>query len=82
MKTYTNYEVEQLIKIKGNKEPYKMEGHSWTILKHVGKQYCKNCGLVRLNNPFTVWCIDKGCNNADHPQYQTIRAKLTKQEWS
>jgi hypothetical protein len=63
------------------KESYKMVGHQWSILKGVGKQYCTCCGLVKLNNKFTEWCIDKGCMNSVHPQYPDARHRYTKPDW-
>ena len=62
------------------KEKYKMKGHSFVPAKGTGKQYCKCCGLVAGNNDFSVWCNEKGCNYADHPQYSKMRNKLTKFE--
>lgn len=58
------------------KEPYKMVGHVWEPMKGIGKQRCKYCGLVALRNPLTQWCIDKGCNHEDHPQYEKMVKKL------
>ena len=59
------------------KEPYKFVSHSFTKTI-VGKKYCSRCGLMALNNPFTEWAIDKGCNNSDHPNYQQQRRKAHK----
>jgi hypothetical protein len=42
------------------------------------KPYCVRCGLVRLNNVFTTWAIQHGCNNREHPNYETARANLAK----
>jgi len=57
-------------------EPYKYIPHGpWVPLKGAGKTYCVGCGLVRLNNAFTRWAIDKGCNNEDHPQHNLHRKK-------
>lgn len=41
---------------------------------------CTKCGLVRLRNPFTDWCVRQGCNAEDHPQYEQIKKQLTRQE--
>lgn len=56
------------------KEVYKYEPHNFngTI---AGKKYCLKCGLVALNNSFTKWGIDKGCNNKEHPGYENQRKK-------
>ena len=53
------------------KEPYKKEEHVWSPMNGVGKQRCIYCGLLALNNPLTDWCIQKGCNYEDHPQYKS-----------
>lgn len=81
MGMYSKAEIQEMLLSRGKKVPYEMVGHQWTPLKHVGKQYCKNCGCVALNNPFTEWCIRMGCNNKDHPQYESMRHKLTKPNW-
>lgn len=36
-----------------------------------GKAFCPRCGLIALNNEFTGWAISKGCNNADHPSFES-----------
>ncbi len=45
-----------------------MEQHNfnWT-LAGISKPICSKCGLVRLNNPFTLWCVQHGCD------YETAR---------
>lgn len=56
------------------KDPYKYEPHGpWIPMKGIGKMKCVRCGLVRLNNDFTRWAIDKGCNNEDHPDHDRKR---------
>jgi len=56
------------------KESYKYKPHGpWVPFKGAGKQYCKSCGLLNLNNKFTKWCIDKGCLNDLHSNYQQQR---------
>lgn len=54
------------------KPSYNLKPHTF---KHTitGKQYCHSCGLVRLNNKFSQWAIDKGCLNEYHPDYQKMR---------
>ncbi len=44
--------------------------------KRVGKNVCRRCGLVALNNEFSLWSIRMGCLSEEHPQYQSKR-KLT-----
>ena len=59
---------------------YKMEAHGpWKVMKGVGKQYCDKCGLMNLNNPFTKWAIQKGCDHDLHVSYKQMR-KLTRGE--
>jgi len=60
------------------RESYKMVPHKWGPLNGVGKQYCYSCGLVRLRNPLTDWCVDKGCYHEDHPQYKSKIKHLCK----
>ena len=56
-------------------DKYKLEPHVF-IASGFGKQYCRKCGLVALNNPFSIWAHEKGCYNELHPQYNQKR-KLT-----
>ncbi len=58
------------------KESYKMEDHAFVHNKRVGKNVCRRCGLVALNNEFSLWSIRVGCLSEEHPQYQSKR-KLT-----
>lgn len=60
------------------KSSYKLKGHSFKPMKGIGKQHCSCCGLVALRNPLTDWCIKKGCNASDHPQYNATVKRLTK----
>ena len=58
------------------KEPYEFEPHNLNGQFRIGgKAFCPKCGLVALNNDFTRWAIDKGCNANDHPQYEQQRKK-------
>lgn len=75
-RTFSRKEVEDWLNLKVVKETYSMKGHSFVPLKGVGKQYCRCCGLVALNNPISIWCIEMGCNYKDHPQYQNKLSKL------
>lgn len=61
----------------GNKETYKLEGHSFTKVVG-GKKVCSRCGLVALNNKLSEWCVDKGCLYQLHSQYESIVKRLTK----
>lgn len=76
-KTLSDKERNELL-AKSGKESYKYSGHSFRQMKGVGKQVCNNCGLIALRNKATDWCIDKGCNYEDHPQYKQAMKRLTK----
>ena len=56
---------QEVAKLMGTKyrEPYKMVGHQFVPLSRVGKNHCKGCGLVRLRNKITDWCVDKVVGN-------------------
>ncbi len=58
-------------------DPYVMEPHTFTR-QICSWRYCAKCGLIALSNPFTQWCIKKGCNYEDHPGYKAERAKTGK----
>lgn len=56
-----------------------MSQHSFTWkLNGVPNFICIHCGLMKLNNDFTKWCISQGCDYRDHPLYQTMRKTLVK----
>lgn len=57
-----------------------VEHHAFVIRPSIGKAVCKHCGLIKLNNPFSDWCVRNGCDAEDHPNYKTIRAQLTKKK--
>lgn len=80
MKQLSQTEIKQMLHevSSGKKDTYKMKGHSFQILKGTGKQFCTSCGLVALNNQITQWCINKGCNYSDHPQFKSTLKRLTK----
>lgn len=59
------------------KETYQMKGHSFSGII-AGKPYCMSCGFIALNNDFSRWCSDKGCYADLHPQYQSVKKRLTK----
>lgn len=80
-KTLSRKETEDLLNTPVSKESYKMVGHSFRMLNRVGKQVCSRCGLLALNNPITEWCVGKGCNYEDHPQYKSKLKRLTKRNW-
>ena len=75
--TLSNEERDKLLSLTGS-AAYKYKGHSFVPMKGVGKQVCRVCGLVALKNAATQWCIDKGCNAEDHPQYKQAMKRLAK----
>ena len=54
------------------KQKYTMVAHSFTK-RMVGKPMCSNCGMLKLNNTFSRWAVDKGCNNDLHPAYKQMK---------
>lgn len=64
--------------MKNQQEEYSYEKHEFVFCKPAGKSYCVNCGFVALNNDFSRWANDKGCKNALHPSYKSVRHKNTK----
>ena len=46
-------------------QPTKRRGIPWLV--------CRACGLVFLHNALTRWCIRRGCNHEDHPEWRTLR---------
>ncbi len=60
------------------KSKYKKVGHSFGLLKSVGKQYCHKCGLIALNNEISRWAVGKGCNYHEHTAWITTLNRLTK----
>jgi hypothetical protein len=55
------------------KEPYTYEPHEPVKLKRWPWMICAGCGLLYLSNAFTSFCISKGCNHRDHPEYNRYR---------
>jgi hypothetical protein len=45
------------------------------------KPYCRRCGLVKLNNPITNWCVSQGCYYDEHPKYKQTLKRMTSQKW-
>lgn len=37
---------------------------------------CSNCGLIKLKNTFSKWCIKTGCLHELHPQYKSKRNQI------
>jgi hypothetical protein len=63
-------------------EQFTHEPHTWKPMR-AGKGrslpwlWCPRCGLVRLRNARTEWCIDHGCNYDDHPGYKQAMRRET-----
>lgn len=53
------------------------EPHRFVKHKRLQWPMCVRCGLVGLNNSFTRWCVDKGCNSTKHPSYAMARSRYT-----
>ena len=45
----------------------------------IASPVCSKCGLVKLNNPFTRWCVQHGCDADERPDYLQVRKQLTKE---
>ncbi len=52
--------------------------HSFRPVKGLSWPVCSCCGLVRLRNPLTDWCVRNGCNHEDHPGYRNAVATLSR----
>ncbi|AEK81976.1 hypothetical protein NDAWWUGD_CDS0071 [Salmonella phage SeKF_80] len=63
-------------------EKYRMEGHRWFLDSNAGKHVCAVCGLIRLRNRATDWCVERGCLYKLHPSYKSSMRNLTKMPWS
>lgn len=55
------------------KHPYKLQAHNFQSLKKLPWPKCQHCGLLKLRNRFTDWCVRMGCNASDHSGYQQQR---------
>ena len=52
--------------------------HTFTQPKRLPWSVCTGCGLIRLRNALTDWCVRQGCNHADHPGYAAAVATMTR----
>ncbi len=59
---------------------YTFESHKWGERKFMSWAICERCGLVLLNNRFTRWHVEKGCNARDHSGYARARIRYTAKE--
>jgi len=56
----------------------KFEAHKFQNHKNMYyKPVCARCGLMRLSNRITDWCVKKGCNHDEHPDYLNKLKELT-----
>jgi len=56
----------------------KFESHKFQNHKNMYyKAVCVRCGLMRLSNRITDWCVKHGCNHDDHPDYLNKLKELT-----
>lgn len=55
----------------------KITNHRWTPLKGQAWSYCVSCGLLRLKNDFTEWCVKEGCEYSEHVDYAKKRKYFT-----
>lgn len=49
------------------------------VAKVLGRAVCINCGLLRLKNLLTEWCVSKGCNFDEHPGWNEAQRTLPAQ---
>lgn len=40
-----------------------------SITKRLTIPMCRKCGLVRLRNALSDWCVKHGCNYDEHPGF-------------
>lgn len=52
-------------------------GHKWGKIRSLPWPVCTRCGLVKLRNPLTDWCVRHGCDHADRPDYRDTVRRLT-----
>ena len=63
--------------MKQEKIKFEYEPHNFKKTKNLAWPVCQYCGLVSINNGFTRWAVDKGCNNRYHPSYESTRKKFS-----
>lgn len=51
--------------------------HSFKPRKSIPWLVCSGCGLVRLRNAFTDWCVARGCDYDEHEGFAAARRRLT-----
>ena len=53
------------------------QSHSFTKkINGLPYKVCIFCGLIRLNNDFTSFCVKNGCSDEDHPDYESQKKKV------
>lgn len=58
-------------------EEYSFQPHSFNQ-KTYHWPMCSRCGLVRLKNQLTEWCVVKGCLFDLHPAYKPTVKVMTR----
>jgi hypothetical protein len=57
---------------------FKVDPHNFQNPKNrFYKPVCFRCGLMRLNNKATDWCVKQGCDFEEHPDYKIRLKELT-----
>lgn len=56
----------------------KHKSHSWGHLKGLPWSVCTRCGLLKLRTELTDWCVKKGCDYSEDPDYKNAILKYTK----
>jgi hypothetical protein len=53
------------------------EPHEFKTIRGFPWPVCTGCGLVKLRNAITEWCVRHGCAHAERPEYKATLARLT-----
>lgn len=63
--------------------PFRYEPHAFkadrAVARLTGRAVCVKCGLLRLKNLLTEWCVAKGCNFDEAPGYREALRALPRQ---
>lgn len=76
MRSFNQKEIEDFLNQSPSKA-YKLVPHQFNS-SHAGKACCTKCGLLALRNRATDWCVEKGCEFENHPDYTNAMKRLTK----
>ena len=61
------------------KQPYRFEPHAFVTRRRITWPVCRRCGLVLLRNDLTDWCVKRGCDANNHPEFRAACARLSGQ---